>query len=92
MFVKIKNRSAHPVILKSSLGDAIQINAGVIKEVSEEFLTNYDRSQIQVLTPSPAIIVNTTEEAAKEEVKAPLITPSEGVREEATSKDTKKSK
>lgn len=65
MLVKIKNRTAFPVLLKAVSGDTIQINAGVIKEVSDEFLVSYDSKAIQLLSKKPIVT-----EVAVAEVKA----------------------
>ncbi len=63
MLVKIKNRAPHAVLLKSKAGDIIQINSGVIKEVSDEFLISFNSKEIQLLSRKPI----QTEIAQKEE-------------------------
>lgn len=84
MLVKIKNRSAHAQLLKSKEGEVIQINAGVIKEVSDEFLVSYDMKAIQLLSRKPL-----QTEVTKEVLSNVVV--EEAIEAPKTSKSSKKS-
>lgn len=66
MQVRVKNRTAHAVLLKNVDGDTIQLNSNVIKVIDDSFLIDYDAKAIQVfqtktVTTSPGVDTTVTD-------------------------------
>ena len=54
---KIKNRTQHAIILNSIDGDSVQINPLAITLVDSKFLTDFDRTKIQIFNTNPKPVI-----------------------------------
>lgn len=81
MLVRVKNRTAHAILLTSASGDTIQLNASVTKDIDDSFLIDYDTKAIQVMQKK-TVTVDTSPKA---------VSPS-SASEEVVSKESKEAK
>lgn len=77
MLVRVKNRTAHAILLKDANGEVIQLNAGVTREIDDSFLIDYDTKAIQLIqkktvtveATSPVLEVKASESKESKESK-----------------------
>jgi hypothetical protein len=65
MLVKVKNRTAYPVLLKDISGETNQLNPNVVKDIDDSFLIDYDTTAITVVQKKQITITNILDEQPK---------------------------